>query len=181
MHIQNPVKHLKWSILQKQLTAKIVSQKASSEMFDRALNTPLSDVSRALQSGRIYVNYQKRNLLWINFMNLIQSYDISEDIWEKIFPLSSICLTSQVAFSFAILCGLLFVISTTDVQTTCFLHSNNRDWYFYLVPNCKSREQTSVKRYHPSETDNLRAETLPFLILTSSSPSLQWFSKVCMY
>ena len=47
-------------------------------------------------------------------MNLIQSYDISQDIWEKIFPLSSISVTSLVAFPFAILCGLLFVILTTD-------------------------------------------------------------------
>ena len=47
-------------------------------------------------------------------MNLIQSYDISQDIWKKIFPLSSICVTSSVAFSFGILYGLLFVISTTD-------------------------------------------------------------------
>ena len=47
-------------------------------------------------------------------MNLIQNYDISQDIWEKIFPLSSISVTSLVAFPFAILCGLLFVISTTD-------------------------------------------------------------------
>ena len=50
-----------------------------------------------------------------NFVNLIQSYDISQDIWEKIFLFSSISLTSQVAFPFAILCGLLFVISTIDV------------------------------------------------------------------
>ena len=115
-----------------------------------------------------------------NFMNLIQSYDISPDIWKKIPPLSTICLTSQVPFLFAILCGLLFVISTNDVQTTCFLHPSNRDWYFHLVPNCKFREQTSAKRYHPSETDNLCAKTVPFLILTISSPYLQWVSKVCM-
>ena len=38
--------------MQKQLTAKIVSQKASSEMFDRALNNSLSDVSRGLQCGK---------------------------------------------------------------------------------------------------------------------------------
>ena len=44
----------------------------------------------------------------------------------------------------------------------------------------KFREQTSAKRYHPSETDNLCAKDLPFLILTISSPSLQWVSKVCM-
>ena len=50
-----------------------------------------------------------------DFMNLIQRYDISQDIWEKIFPLSSICLTSHVAFPFAILCGMLFVISKNDV------------------------------------------------------------------
>ena len=50
-----------------------------------------------------------------NFMNLIQSYDISQDTWEKIFRLSSICLTSLVAFPFAILCELRFVISTNDV------------------------------------------------------------------
>ena len=50
-----------------------------------------------------------------SFMSLIQSYDISQNIWEKIFPLSSICLPSQVASNFAILCVLLFVISTTDV------------------------------------------------------------------
>ena len=167
-HIQNPVKYLRWSILQKQLTAKIVSQKASSDMFDRALNTPLSDVTRGLQSGKIYVNYQKRKLLWINFLSTILwtlSKVISQDIWGKIFPLSSICLTSDVAFPFAILCGSLFVISTTDVQTTCFLYLNNRDWYFHLVPNCKFREQTSAKKYHPSETDNLCAKTnLPMMI-----------------
>ena len=50
-----------------------------------------------------------------HFMNLIQTYNISQDIWEKIFPLNSICLTSKVAFPFVILCELVFVISTTDV------------------------------------------------------------------
>ena len=146
-------------------------------MFDRAPSTPLSDVSRGLQSGKTCMNYQKRKLfvdkfLIHSFMSLIQSYDISQKIWEKIFPLSSICLPSQVASNFAILCGLLFVISTTDVQT-CFLHPNNRDLCFHLVPNCKFREQNSGKRYHPSETENLCTKSLPFLILIISSPYLQ--------
>ena len=87
---------------------------------------------------------------------------------------------SHLSFPFAILCGLLFIILTNDVQTTCFLYPNNRDWYFLLKPNCKFREKTSAKRYHPSEMDNLRAKTLPFLILIISSLYLWWVSKVCM-
>ena len=58
--------------------------------------------------------------LFHNFMNLIQSYDISQDVWKKIFPLSSISVTSLVAFPFGILCGLLFVISTTDGVNNMF-------------------------------------------------------------
>ena len=59
-------------------------------------------------------------LLIHNFMKLIQSDDISQDIWEKSFLLSIICVTSSVAFPFAILCGLLFVISTTDYVEKTF-------------------------------------------------------------
>ena len=40
---QNPVKHLKWSVLRKQLAVKnreLFSQNATSQMFDRIPNTP---------------------------------------------------------------------------------------------------------------------------------------------
>ena len=40
MEIQNAIKHLRWSVLRKWLTAKYY-QSASSNMFDRVLNTPL--------------------------------------------------------------------------------------------------------------------------------------------
>ena len=104
-------------------------------------------------------------------------------IFGKRFSLLAVFLSlhkSHLSFPFVILCGLLFIILTNDVQTTCFLYPNNRGWYFHLKPNCKFREKTSAKRYHPSETDNLRVKTLPFLILIISIPYLQWVSKVCM-
>ena len=45
-HIQKPVKHLRWNVLQKQLstTVKVVNflQNAPCQMFERVLNTPLS-------------------------------------------------------------------------------------------------------------------------------------------
>ena len=90
---------------------KINSKKASSEIFERALNTPLSDVSRGLLSEKAYVNYQKRKLLWTlihDFMNLIQRCEISQDIWEKIFPVSSIFHKSYFPLRFCVGCCLSF-------------------------------------------------------------------------
>ena len=88
-------------------------------MFERALNTPLSDVSPGLYSGRTYVNYQKKTVvdkfLIHDFMNLIQRYEISQEIWEKI---SS--LTSQVAFSFVILCACCYSFQRTMCRQHVF-------------------------------------------------------------
>ena len=70
-----------------------------------------------------------------NFMNIIQSYDI---------PLSSICLTSPVAFPFAILVWVAVCYFNDQWCRRCFLHSNNRDWYLHLLLNCKLRIQTQL-------------------------------------
>ena len=81
-------------------------------------------------------------------------------------------------------CCLLF--QQPMLQASSFLHPNNRiGIYIYCQTEnsafkLKFREKTSEKRCHPSETDNLCAKGLPFLILTISSPGLQWVSKVCM-
>ena len=50
-----------------------------------------------------------------NFMNLIQSYDISQDIWGKIFSsLAAFVSLHQSHSPLRFLCELLFVVSTTD-------------------------------------------------------------------
>ena len=102
-----------------------------------------------------------------NFINLIQSYDISQDIWENIFALSSI---SPFAFSFVI---LVWVAVCDFNNRWSRQHANNRDWYFHLVQNCKFQEQTSAKRYHPSKTkiDTPKGSHFlffPFLVLMYS-------------
>ena len=113
-----------------------------------------------------------------NFMNLIQSYDI---------PLSSICLTSPVAFPFRFLCELLLVIFNDRWcrQHVFYIQITGIGIYIYCqTPNSafklKFWEQTSAKRYHPFERDKLCAKGLPFLIFTISRPSLAWVSNVCL-
>ena len=108
--------------------AKIVHCKnsfgKSLEMFDRALNTPLSEVSRGSLSGKIYVNYQKRKQVLDkfpihNFMNLIQSYDISQEkkrFGKRFSFLAAFVLLHKQQFPLRFCVGSLKVIKDFQVN-----------------------------------------------------------------
>ena len=102
--IQNPVKHLRPSVLRKQLTAKsceLFSKNAPSQMFGRVLYTPLLMIIK--KEGNISVNivlkyyfqdiFRKRTTLFYlkqDITNSTNSYFILGTFWTCFFsPFSS--------------------------------------------------------------------------------------------
>ena len=87
-----------------------------------------------------------------DFMNLIQRYEISQDIWEKIFPLSSIPFTSKVAF----------IISFCNSVWVAVYHFNERcvDNMFSISKQPGSVFPSKTKLQIPGE--NFSEEIPPF-------------------
>ena len=94
--IQNPVKHLRPSVLRKQLTAKsceLFSQNAPSQMFGRVLYTPLLMV---IKKGGEHISEYSAKILFSgylqekNYTNSTNSYFILGTFWTCFFsPFSS--------------------------------------------------------------------------------------------
>ena len=96
-HIQNSVKGLRWSILQTQLTGfngKLFSKNASSQMFDRVLNTPLRSIQQSKMASYHFlcsplINFQYHQfefpLIERHFLNEKQKFTIRSSHGASLF------------------------------------------------------------------------------------------------